>query len=289
MKKFIPTLLFLLCFFQLAAQDSIAHRFSIGIEISPEFSSYKSKNQGYKKPNLFGAFGTGMGLGGVISGISFGLRTNFQLNDFLTLSSGIAYGKFGGRLNCVDPTIYYLNGNTLIPVSEIDSNYLHLNPEVKNCQVNTRTYESHYFSIPLLIHANLAPGRRFSNEIITGIQTQFRTNSIITDEISTWNDTAFYYEGSRMFYPEIDDEMKNVLFAFYIGMERRILIGDQLTFKSGWHFTRGLNNPVVDYSKYSMNKNQTDASFATNGMAVARKQKFHMNSFGFSFALNYSF
>jgi hypothetical protein len=282
-------IIFALVSFHLCAQEDSTSRWSVGIEFNPEFSWYKTSQSNYQRPNSSYALSLGLGLGGVIVAPTVGLHGKYKINDRFSVSTGISYGKRGGRFELRDSTMIYAYGSHLIPVAEIDSNYRNSSPWITECRLTDRKYKSTYAIVPVLLRVKAIQKGNMSLHVVGGVQLQFRSNSTFEDQVYPWNDTANRYDGLFTVFHDIEDEMNDFLVALSIGTEWEINLGEHLVFTNGWHYTRGLTNPVSRFSKYNMDERRTEESFATNGKPVASEQKFHMNSLGPTFGLYYRF
>ncbi|MBI3510184.1 MAG: hypothetical protein HY064_05935 [Bacteroidetes bacterium] len=285
MKKIILSSLFSTATFFAHSQDSIAHRFMIGVQPSLEWTNFKPENsQVYRRPDILEG---GLGLGGIVETLSIGLVAGYEWKPKIFFTSGIFFARIAGRIESEKAIMVYQSGNALVPISQIDSSYLRLHPGTNKCLFDSRTYGSNYAVVPMLVNFRIVKYDIYSFTFIVGGELQFRTE---TD----FEDYYYKYSDSTEIFVTLGDavtrnEMNSTLFTLYAGMENRIELGKHFVFAFGSHWTHGLSNPVKKYSIYNMDEGATESNFLTNGKPVAIEQKFHLKTFGLHVGFYFQF
>lgn len=281
--------LVLLCEVPSRAQDTTGFpKFAAGLDFGPGICWYKTRQADYRKPDLLPVFNNGWGWGGNLLTKTPGLRLIFFIDETVSVSSGLYYGRRGGKLLFNDSVFVYTVGGKPAPLAGMDSSFQSGHPGYEKSRLYSRRFLSKYFIVPLLFRAGVPVSNHLSFQMMAGIQAQFLHVSEFTDTYSLINDTMFFSANGREAQPEMDGEMKKTALALQVGTEWQISNSPKnMLFTIGWNFVRGITNPVSRYSLYSMDEAATEAAFLQNGKAVAQEQRLHLNCMTFCFGLHF--
>lgn len=281
-----------LCFSQVKAEQDTLKRCYVGVNILPELSWYKSLTDGVKRKNLFGTFGTGMGLGGTHTAINFGLNFLYQIEPRWSVKAMLFINQNGGKMAFRNfNETYFVEQENRIEVNSIDSSFILSHPDITKYSLIERKYKSFYYAVELLVRYRLTPVKRntsFNLFIGPAVYSQGRTMAEDAVAKGTPADSN-YYSGAANITSDISRDMNETLYAAILGFEGDLYINHNFLFSIGWQYYFGVSNVLRSSSRYVMNESESLNSLRKGGTAIAFDQNYLLRGIGIRIGMCYSF
>lgn len=179
--------------------------------------------------------------GGVSAKGGYGLIMEFRLNKTASISTGFQVDYFGGKLNFLDTSMYYLSKD-----SELESRDDTTSSTSVLYQLKNRTYNTTYVTLPFTLKLKTPEIGALTYFGMFGINTSVRMKSRTNDEVRS---VATNGSGQQTDLLNTKD-MNLMMFALNVGGGAEWNLAGSTSLVFGLNFYNGFSSVVKSESRY---------------------------------------
>lgn len=233
-----------------AAQENELKNFRFGLKAAPTIYWYNPDDK--KKFES----------GGVVAKFSYGLMTEFRLNNVAVIATGLQVDYDGGKLNFLDTSFYFLSkDNELLAVEDTAGESYNM------LRLTSRQYNNTYLTLPFTLKLKTKEIGMLTYYGQFGLNTSFRLKGRVNDET--------YLGSLKSSQDDLENtkDMNILKFALNVGGGAEWNLSGSTSLVFGLNYYNGFGNVLQKNSEYlirtaSNNYEPTKQNARSHGIAL---------------------